>query len=356
MKFLTASNRALLLLLVCWTSRTKAIDPFYQNFRRGRRRGFDHRNISAASFVSFYHQRRPVQRRRRASQTGLIPVVPYSEYVSEKEHYRPWKQVRYFHRRHGQASWTNRIMALTIFMHMAETFNPRITKLGMKLSHPIRHGRQLHRLITPMFLHASPFHLGTNMVSLSRVGEELERFLGGPLFLATYAIAGISGNVMSAVKSPNPSLGASGAVFGVMAGYFVVLQRNGGLLGEDYAESMSDYLGRTMIGNLAMGMFLRRGRSGNRIDHWAHLGGALGGAAIAWACGPQISITKVPQPDGSVRRLLINRPILRMPLPIEWVVNKWEQRIQRQEAGMDEGERRHRRLMRSDRSVRPRRT
>ena len=131
-----------------------------------------------------------------------------------------------------------------------------------------------------MFLHGSIFHLFTNMYSLQNVGNDVERIFGPGRFLATYALSGIAGNLVSTFKSPNPSLGASGAVFGTVGAYFVFLNRNEWLLGSA-GENMSTAIAQTLLFNVVLGMM------NPMIDNWAHLGGAMGGAAMAYYFGPK---------------------------------------------------------------------
>jgi membrane associated rhomboid family serine protease len=83
------------------------------------------------------------------------------------------------------------------------------------------------RLITAMFLHYGVLHLLMNMWALWVLGRELESILGRARFLALYLLAGLGGNVAAYVFSDvnQRTVGASTAVFGLMAGFFVILRR-----------------------------------------------------------------------------------------------------------------------------------
>lgn len=94
--------------------------------------------------------------------------------------------------------------------------------------------------------------MAVNMMSLLRVGPDLQKLFGPGRFLTTYMVAGVAGNVLSAVRSPNPSLGASGAVFGVVGAYYVFLNRNEWLLGSS-GQAMADGVTQTILGNLVIG-------------------------------------------------------------------------------------------------------
>lgn len=209
-------------------------------------------------------------------------------------------------RKPGNLSLTSRLVLLNVAAYALQVIRPDFTAWGVKLSDKILSGRELYRVVTPIVLHGSIFHLFTNMYSLQNVGPDVEKIFGPGRFLATYALSGIAGTLLSAVKSPNPSLGASGAVFGIVGAYFVFLTRNDWLLGS-VGESMSLAIGQTMIANVALGMM------NPMIDNWAHLGGALGGGAMAYYFGPRLYLSDLP--NGG--RILIDRPIVRLPRSIE---------------------------------------
>lgn len=158
-----------------------------------------------------------------------------------------------------------------------QVVRPSVTAWGVKLSHKILAGQELYRLVTPMFLHGSLVHLFTNSQSLARSGPEMEHAFGRGRFLATYLVSGVTGNLVSAYMSPNPSLGASGAIFGVISAYYLFLNRNGWLLGRE-GEQLSVNLGATMLMNIALGYMIPT------IDNWGHLGGAIGACGVDSGC------------------------------------------------------------------------
>jgi len=84
-------------------------------------------------------------------------------------------------------------------------------------------------LFTSMFLHAGWLHLGGNMLYLWIFGDNLERVMGHGRFLAFYLICGVAaGLAQIAFSGPSniPSLGASGAISGVLGGYLLLFPRN----------------------------------------------------------------------------------------------------------------------------------
>ncbi|MFS8479160.1 MAG: rhomboid family intramembrane serine protease [Micromonosporaceae bacterium] len=88
---------------------------------------------------------------------------------------------------------------------------------------------EYYRLLTSMFLHAGILHLLMNMWALWVLGRNLEVALGPVRFLALYLLSGLGGSVaVYWFSHPNvPTVGASGAIFGLFAAFFVVLRRLG---------------------------------------------------------------------------------------------------------------------------------
>ncbi|MFM2438209.1 MAG: hypothetical protein RLZ55_1028 [Actinomycetota bacterium] len=129
-------------------------------------------------------------------------------------------------------------------------------------------GGEWFRLPASMFLHGSILHLLFNMYVLIVLGPTLERILGHVRFLVLYLVAGVGGAVASyAFSSPmTVSVGASGAIFGLMGALLVAGQR----LRFDIKTIL------VLVGiNLAIGFVV------GGIDWRAHLGGLVTGAALA---------------------------------------------------------------------------
>jgi membrane associated rhomboid family serine protease len=131
-----------------------------------------------------------------------------------------------------------------------------------------------YRLLTAAFLHQQIIHIGFNMFGLWMFGPPLEAALGRARFLALYLVSALAGSAASYAFNPafQPSLGASGAIFGVVGGYFAADRRVRSNLG-----GVAIYL----LVLLLPGFLLPR------IDWHAHLGGLaagiLLGAAFAYA-------------------------------------------------------------------------
>jgi len=151
--------------------------------------------------------------------------------------------------------------------------------LGAKYGPFIRAG-QIWRLITPVFLHASILHIAFNMYALFIYGRGIESRFGHVRFLLLYFLSGFAGNVLSFLLTPNPSLGASTAIFGLIAAEGVFLIQNRSLLGNRVNRSLMNLLYIAAI-NLLIG-FTTTG-----VDNFGHLGGLLGGVLFTWFGGPR---------------------------------------------------------------------
>jgi rhomboid protease GluP len=148
---------------------------------------------------------------------------------------------------------------------------------------------QWWRLITPMFLHIGWVHIAFNGYALYVLGPEVETWYGTARFALIYFLAGISGNVLSFALSPNPSAGASTALFGLIATELIFFYRNRDKFGAFGQARLMNIIVLIVI-NFAMGF------SGG-IDNFGHLGGFLGGAALAWLLCPRYQVEPFG-PDG----------------------------------------------------------
>jgi membrane associated rhomboid family serine protease len=129
---------------------------------------------------------------------------------------------------------------------------------------------EYYRLLTSAFLHVNVLHLAMNMYALFLFGPPLEAALGRARFGVVYAVAALGGSAASYAFSVQnePSLGASGAVFGLLGAFFVVNRR----LGRD-----SSGLVVLLVINLAFSFLVPH------IDWRAHIGGLVSGALVTAA-------------------------------------------------------------------------
>jgi rhomboid protease GluP len=156
--------------------------------------------------------------------------------------------------------------------------------IGEKVNAMIRVG-QIWRLLTPVFLHDSslPYgllHIGFNMYALFLYGRGLEARFGHWRFSLLYFLSAYAGNVLSFLLTPNPSLGASTAIFGLLAAEGMFVFQNRQLLGNRAGRALMNVL-------YVAGINLLIGFSTTGVDNFGHLGGLLGGVLFTWFGGPR---------------------------------------------------------------------
>ena len=140
----------------------------------------------------------------------------------------------------------------------------------------IRSG-EYYRLITGIFLHSGIFHLLFNCYALYVIGAQIESFLGKYKYLIIYFFSGIMGGLFSITFGDYSSIGASGAIFGLMGSlvYF----------GYHYRVYLGNVLKSQIIPLIALNLLLGFMMRDEGIDNFAHIGGLIGGAMITMAVG-----------------------------------------------------------------------
>ncbi len=125
------------------------------------------------------------------------------------------------------------------------------------------------QLVTSMFTHVQIWHIGFNMVALWVLGPQLEAVLGRARFLTVYFVSGLCGSALvywlSATNAP--TIGASGALFGLMGALLVVVFK---MRGE--VSQILMWIGLNFV-------FTVLGRG--FISWQGHLGGFIGGVLVA---------------------------------------------------------------------------
>lgn len=146
-------------------------------------------------------------------------------------------------------------------------------------------GGMVWQPVTYMFLHSArdPFHLLFNMLMLWMFGGELERLWGGAAFVRYYVICGIGGGLgavllglwAGGIHAAQPTVGASGAIFGVLVAYGLVLADRPILF-----MLIFPMKARTMVWimvGLNFFYLLTQAQAGGNVSYIAHLAGGLTG-------------------------------------------------------------------------------
>jgi rhomboid protease GluP len=167
------------------------------------------------------------------------------------------------------------------------------------------------RLLTAVFAHDGFLHLGFNMYALFIVGPVVELLYGRVLYLLFYVLCGLAGSVASFLIIPNPSVGASGAIFGMFGLLAVANYVHKPALGGRGRALTSQIVALIAI-NLLIGF--GGGAFGVAIDNFAHIGGLVAGAWLGLTVVPrgaatlsslwQIPESSDPKSDPRLRALL----------------------------------------------------
>lgn len=153
-----------------------------------------------------------------------------------------------------------------VSLKTGSSYNKLLIDFGAKVNIDILKG-EYWRFITPIFFHGDITHLIVNCYSIYAVGPIVETIYGRTKFLFIYLTAGFFGSLLSFMFSINPSVGASGAIFGLLGAllYF----------GIEFPNLFKVYFGRSILLTLAINLgygFINTG-----IDNLGHIGGLIGG-------------------------------------------------------------------------------
>lgn len=142
-----------------------------------------------------------------------------------------------------------------------------LLNLGGKFGPLIDKG-QFYRLFTATFLHGGIIHLAFNMYALYSIGPQIEEIYGKKKYISIYFLSGIGSSFLSYYMLPNTlSIGASGAIFGLLGALVIFALKNRNSLKKGAVGSLLMVIGV----NLYIGMTLPN------IDNYGHIGGLIVG-------------------------------------------------------------------------------
>ena len=153
------------------------------------------------------------------------------------------------------------------------------------------------RLLSATFLHGSVDHLVGNAIAFYILGMVCEHAFGHGQFVILYVTSALAGSLVSLLTSPGPSVGASGAIFGLQGAAIVLFRTHRDrLLLRDRRVGfvLLVWAIYTIVGGLLTPL----------IDNGAHLGGALGGALVARRLDPVVLTPLSAARAATVRRRL----------------------------------------------------
>jgi membrane associated rhomboid family serine protease len=171
------------------------------------------------------------------------------------------------------------LMAINIVAYLTEQgqlslsgggLHGKVVEEGILYRAGISELHQYWRLVTSAFLHENVLHIAFNMYLLYVLGRMLEPAIGSARFAAIYIVALLAGSFGVLLATAGASLGASGAIFGLMGGAAVELRSRG-------ISVMESGIGGLIIINLIFSFVFAN------ISVGAHIGGLIGGAIAALA-------------------------------------------------------------------------
>ena len=154
---------------------------------------------------------------------------------------------------------------------------------------------EYYRLLTGIFLHGGLFHLLFNCYALWIIGNQIESYMGRCKYLIIYLFSGLMGALFSITFSNYASIGASGAVFGLLGSMLYFGYHYRIYLGSVIKSQIVPLI----IFNLVLGFII------SGVDNFAHIGGLLGGALITVALGVKYKSTSFEKTNGWIVTVIL---------------------------------------------------
>lgn len=146
-----------------------------------------------------------------------------------------------------------------------------LVNMGAKVNVLINDG-QVWRLITAAFLHGGIVHIAFNMMALNAIGPQVEQIYGWKKYLVIYISSALGGTALSYLLSAESvSVGASGAIFGLLGAMLVFAIKNKSTIGKSFMINII----QVIVFNIMIGLSVAN------IDNYGHIGGLLLGGLTA---------------------------------------------------------------------------
>jgi len=208
------------------------------------------------------------------------------------------------------------IIAITVAVSLFIMYGPSPTSdtLGNLLlldKQAVQQG-EYWRLLTVTLVHGGLLHLGFNMYALWIVGPLAEALYGRATYVAIYLLAALGGSIGSYLFVQEPSVGASGAIFGLFGLVFAATYFHKPALARQ-ARAITSQIGILIVLNLVIGFGIGSIGGIGVIDNAAHVGGLLVGAWLGFIIPPRGAATLSSfwqRPPGADGQLQSRRPAI----------------------------------------------
>eukprot|EP00892_Ulva_mutabilis_P008324 jgi/Ulvmu1/5864/UM025_0126.1 len=174
------------------------------------------------------------------------------------------------------------VIALTVSNEASNEFFLALAKINSEVI-----AGEYWRMMTATFMHAGLLHLATNCGALWVVAPEAEAVYGSATFAALFLLSGAAGSVASFMLSNLVTVGASGAIFGLLGALYAYFLRNRRL----QQSSTQLLLITALVGlNFALGF-----DEGSMVDNTGHAAGFLTGLWLGWNTCPRWQVVRTDQ-------------------------------------------------------------
>ncbi|XP_022735321.1 RHOMBOID-like protein 9, chloroplastic isoform X2 [Durio zibethinus] len=154
------------------------------------------------------------------------------------------------------------------------------------------------RLVTPMFLHFGIFHVALGCWGLLSFGPKVCRHYGSFTFFLIYLLGGISGNLISFLHTPEPTVGGTGPVFAVIGAWLIYQKQNKDVIANDIFERMFQ---KAMLVTALSCILSNFGP----IDDWTHFGAAFTGIAYGFFTCPTLQLDDTSSRTGQEEKITL---------------------------------------------------
>lgn len=225
---------------------------------------------------------------------GTELFMKLTKLINEKSEQEAKKADDVFKIKKPIITYTIIILNVLIFILMSLFgYNEAIYNFG-SISSYIRNG-EYYRLLTCMFMHGGLFHLLFNCYALYVIGPQIESFFGKVKFSIIYLASGLIGGLLSMLFNLGVSVGASGAVFGLLGSllYF----------GYHYRVYLGGVIKSQIIPLIMINLII--GFASPGIDNAAHIGGLVGGILTSMALGVKYKSENYEKINGLILLIIL---------------------------------------------------
>uniref|UniRef100_A0A2N9FE45 Peptidase S54 rhomboid domain-containing protein n=1 Tax=Fagus sylvatica TaxID=28930 RepID=A0A2N9FE45_FAGSY len=201
------------------------------------------------------------------------------------------------------------LVSINIAVFLFEIASP-IRNSDLKLlSLPLLYGAKINdlilvgewwRLVTPMFLHSGLFHMALGCWGLLTFGPRVCKGYGSFTFFLIFILGGISGNLISFLHTPEPTVGGTGPVFAIIGAWLSYQLQNKDVIAKDVSDSM---FRKAIIVTILSFVLSNIGP----IDDWTHFGAALTGTAYGFFTCPTLQLDDASSRTGQEEGITLIR-------------------------------------------------